>query len=154
PDLDKRIDALAPLARNELAFARDGALDALGRVGPKALPALRAYLATPTPAPGPALKALVVAAGSGAPGELAAIIRDEHAFWKSVAPTLEVDWWNGRRSDREVLRQRYLKLLGALWELRPIATPAVRAPVKALRDFWHAQPALEEGRDLTEMTEA
>lgn len=153
-DIDKRVAALVPLARMQMAFVRDEALTALGDAGPKALPALRAYLATETLYPAVGVKALARAAGKDAATELIAIVRDELGFWKTVTPTLDVGWWNGDRPDLERLRNRYSKLVGALWELRPLKATSARAPVTALRDYWRAHKALEDRSGLSQMSEA
>ncbi len=65
-------------------------------------------------------------------------------------------WWNGtglQWSEVETLRNRYVKVLHALYALKQIKYGGSRNAVIELRNFWRLLPQLEDKSGLNQMSE-
>lgn len=152
-----RAAALAPLASSALYYARDLAFTELQKCGKAALPVLRQMLSDQTvlrlhPE---VLKSLAAAGGDEVADEITAVVREELAFWQETGPRLKNGWWNTiNEPETEVLRDRYGKVLQALYCLTKLKPVGCKEVVIEFRDFWRSLPPLGDKRGLDQMSEA
>ena len=91
-------------------------------------------------------------AGPDAGKEMAAILLDERAYWKSVGPTLKTGWWNADPADRRrLLRNRYDLLDTGLRVLAKLSYQPSREVVTPIRDFWSSLPQLNDKSGLNQI---
>ena len=156
-DQSRRAESLEPFTTSGLYYARDLAFAELQKCGPAALPVLRRMLKDPTllNLHGSVIKALTSVGGEKVADELTALVKDELEFWKVTGPRLNNEWWNGGEdaARREMLRDRYGKVLEALYSLRKLRAVGCKDVVTEFRDFWRSLPQLEDKRGLTQMSE-
>ena len=154
-DQHMRAEALESFTTSGLYYARDLAFVELQTCGPGALPVLRKMLKDPTllNLHGDVIKALTAAGGEKVADELTNIVKDELEFWKVTGPRLSNEWWN-MGEEREMLRNRYSKVLEALYSLKKLRAVGCKDVVTEFRDFWRSLPQLEDKRGLTQMSEA
>lgn len=149
-DPQTRADGLEPFVHSAVAPVREAALKQLIRCGQGALPVLRRLLADDLLADfhGQVVEALAKAAGKRAGQDLVSVLTKELAYWKSVAPTLKVGWWNGAGFDSiesvEPFRNRYMKAYYALDALKDIRFRDSLQAVTEFRDYWRSLPQLSE----------
>ena len=156
-DQPRRAEALESFTLSDLYYARDLAFAELQKCGPGALPVLRKMLKDPTllNLHGEVIKALTAVGGKKVADELTAIVKDELEFWRATGPRLSNEWWNGGDdTEREMLRNRYSKVLEALYSLRKLRTVGCKEIVIEFRDFWRSLPQLENKSGLAQMSEA
>jgi len=156
-DESKRAEALEAFTRSDLNYARDLAFAELEKCGQGAMPVLRKMLNDQSllRLHSEVIKCLTVVGGDKVADELTTIVRDELGFWRATAPSLSTEWWNGGDdTEREMLRNRYSKVLEALYSLRKLRTVGCKDVVIEFRDFWRSLPQLEDKRGLTQMSEA
>jgi hypothetical protein len=159
--------------------AQNNGFRVLGGCGQEALPHLRALLAdgnrthfyrtavtAPARAEGTAalgqlqqlrsgVTAFVHAGGPAVVPELTAMVEAELAFWKTTAPTLQLQWWNNMDDKRlGALRERYGFVLTILHSLKELRSPDCRPAVTAFRDYWRSLPQLEDQSGLDQMSQA
>ncbi len=155
-DESRRAEALVPFALSDFYYARDLAFAELQKCGKPALPVLRRMLGDDTAlnVHSDVIKSLTAAGGDEVADELISIVREELGFWKEAGPRLRGDWWNDiNKPETEVLRNRYSKMLEALYSLRKLRIPSCKEVVTEFRDFWRSLPQLEDKRGLNQMSE-
>jgi hypothetical protein len=130
---------------------KDEAFEELGKCGPKALPALRAYLKAPADYQHAyAVRALVAAGGKDVVPELHAMLETELAYWKETGPKLQKLWWLDDHAKNEPWKR--FSLLGSLvavYEVEP--TPAYRKTLVALRDALRVMPGINNESGIENM---
>ena len=155
-DQSRRAEALEAFTTSDLYYARDLAFTELQKCGSGALPVLRRMLKDPAllNLHGDVIKALTAAGGEKVADELTNIVKDELEFWKVTGPRLSSEWWNGGNdTEREMLRNRYSKVLEALYSLKKLRAIGCKEVVTEFRDFWRSLPQLEDKRGLTQISE-
>lgn len=145
--------AIENLGERAAAFARvvsgeydkkDEAFVELGKCGPKALPALRAYLKRPPDyLHDDAVRAMAAAGGKDAVPELHEMLKAELAYWKAVGPKLANDWWLADPATNEPWK-RFGKLGSLVSVYEDCPTPAYRETVVAVRDLLRTIPAVDK----------
>jgi hypothetical protein len=156
-DESKRAEALAQFALSESYYARDVAFAELQKCRKAALPVLRKMLGDQTilKRHSEVIKTLSAAGGDEVAAELTTIVREELGFWQETGPRLRDGWWNNMNEpETEVLRNRYSKVLEALYSLRKLKPVGCKEVVTEFRDFWRSLPQLEDKSGLTQMSEA
>jgi hypothetical protein len=156
-DESKRAEALVPFALSELYYARNLAFAELQKCGKAALPVLRTMLGDQTflKLHGEVIKAMAEVGGEEVADELTDVVRVELLFWKETGPRLRHGWWNNiNESETDNLRNRYSKVLGALYSLRKLKPIGCKEVVSEFRDFWRSLPQLEDKSGLDQMSEA
>ena len=155
-DESRRAEALVAFALSDLYYARDLAFAELQKCGKAALPVLRRMLRDQTilKAHSEVIKSLAVAGGDEVADELTTVVREELTFWKETGPRLRHGWWNDiNELETEVLRNRYSKVLEALYSLRKLKVASCKEVVIEFRDFWRSLPQLEDKSGLNQMSE-
>ena len=155
-DESKRAEVLVPFALSDLYYARDLAFAELQKCSKAALPVLRRMLGDETllKVHSEVIKSLAAAGGDEVADELIAIVREEFGFWKETGPRLRGDWWNDiNKPETQVLRDRYCKVLEALYSLRKLRVASCKEVVTEFRDFWRSLPQLEDKSGLNQMSE-
>jgi hypothetical protein len=155
-DRSRRAEALVPFALSDLYYARDLAFAELQKCGKAALPVLRRMLGDETvlKVHSEVIKSLAAALGDEVTEELIAIVREELGFWHETGPRLRHGWWNDiNKPETEVLRNRYSKVLEALYSLRKLNAVSCKEVVTEFRDFWRSLPQLEDKSGLNQMSE-
>lgn len=86
---------------------------------------------------------------------MTALLKEELAFWRKEAPTLEVGWWNGLKpqAKREQYQNRYGILGPALRTVTELHYVPAREVVQELRDLWVSLPQLNDKSGLNQITE-
>jgi hypothetical protein len=109
---------------------------------PPALPTIREMLDDPTlsDVAGELVKALVAAGGEEVARELNNRLEQDLAFWRSMGPLLQQNWWNQDPRPDAPLRGRYLQTYQLIIALEQTHYPAARATAVELRDFWRSLP--------------
>lgn len=132
---------------------KDEAFEELGRCGPKALPALRAYLKGPPDYQQQyAVRAMPTAGGKDVVPELHAMLEAELSYWRKVGPTLEKSWWLADHTMNEpAMRFATLGRLVSVYEDYP--TPAFRETVVAVRDLLRTIPAIDGDKRIGNMSD-
>jgi hypothetical protein len=155
-DESKRAEALAPFALSELYYARDLAFAELQTCGRTGLPVLRRMLGDQSflKVHSEVIKYLAAAGGDEVADELIAIVTEELGFWKETGPRLKHGWWNDiNKPETEVLRNRYARVLEALYSLRKLRVASCKEVVTEFRDFWRSLPQLDDKSGLDQMSE-
>jgi hypothetical protein len=151
-----RAEALAPFALSQLYYARDLAFAELQKCGKAALPVLRRMLGDQTflKVHSEVIKSLAAAGGDEVADELIAIVTEELGFWIETGPRLRHGWWNDiNKPETEVLRNRYSKVLEALYSLRKLKVASCKEVVTEFRDFWRSLPQLDDKSGLNQMSD-
>lgn len=155
--LDSSLDrarALVPMTRSRYWHARKEAFALLGQCGGDALPLLRKMLRDEAVDQSDVVRALAAAAGADAGKELAAILQDELAYWKSVGPSLKPGWWNaGPEDQRKVLQAHYNVLQNSLRALANAPDHPAREVVTQLRELWLSLPQLNDRSGVNAIVE-
>ena len=91
-------------------------------------------------------------AGASAGAVLTGYIEKELAYWREIAPGLEVGWRKmGRHSDDlKRLLGRELALYEGVQKVGALRYPGCKASVMALRDFWISFPQLNDDKGVCE----
>ncbi len=136
--------------RIESAYVHGGVITALAAAGPDSLMALRKIVGDESLMSdhGDAMQVMAKVGGAAMGQELTEVVKQELAFWKRVAPTLQLGWWNGGGGidwdEVDRLRDHYTRAHSALIALRSIGDTDSREAVIALRDYWRSLPQLRE----------
>jgi len=147
-DKVKLADSIPPLLlRNKSGSLSSMILDTIGKIGPDGLPALHKVLQddTLTERHTDAVWAMQYLGPSTAGPALTEVLKEELAYWKTVAPMLKKGWWNGvdiKPEEMERLRSRYNRVYYALQALRKLRSLECRDTVRAFRDYWQSLPQL------------
>ena len=155
-DESRRAEALAPFALSELYYARDLAFAELQKCGKSAAPVLRRMLSDQTvlKVHSEVIKTLAAAGDDEVADEMIAIVREEFGFWKETGPRLRDGWWDDiNKPETEVLRNRYSKVLEALYSLKKLKPLGCKEVVTEFRDFWRSLPQLDDNSGLNQMSE-
>ena len=144
PNTDRRADRLGRIALGDVYDARTEAMDALGKSGAIALPAVLQIMDQP-----PSfyngdqlIHMMVEAAGKDSGQQLHARLQQDLIYWKAVAPTLTPDWSDQLGEPGAPLFMKFEETRLLVRELdREHYAPAA-ATVAELRDFWVSQPLL------------
>jgi hypothetical protein len=158
PDATQRAQALAAFVPSKNYFAREVAFEELAKCKKAALPVLRAMLNDQSllPQHSRVVEALGEAGGTAVGAELTQIVIEETKFWKRTAPKIKPGWWSGKElqwSHVEALRNRYGKLLQALYALQRMKYSGSKNAVIQLRDLWRSLPQLEDKSGLDQMSQ-
>ncbi len=160
PDLNKRVVELRKFIPSDIGYATGDAFDALGKCGTYAIPILLNILQDTTMLSyhSNAIGSLNAAGDSNLGLEMTNLVIEETKFWEKQAPSLEVGWWSG--SGKPIhweivnpLRDRYGKLLNALYILQRIHYPECKIAVQNLRDLWNSYPQLDDPSGLNQMSQ-
>jgi hypothetical protein len=143
-NLDVRAERLGSTALGDVYEARKEAIDALGKAGTVALPAiLQVMNKPPLPYDGAALiRVFVEAAGKNSGRQLHARLQQDVIYWRTVGPTLTQDWLDQLIVVGSPLFVKFQETSLLIGELdKEHYAPAVQT-VAELRDFWVSQPQL------------
>src|SRR4030095_15910812 len=100
------------------------------------------------------IKSLAAAGGNEVADELIAIVTEELGFWRETGPRLRQGGGNNiNKPETEVLRNRYSKVLEALYSLRKLKVASCKEVVTEFRDFWRSLPQLDDKSGLDQMSE-
>jgi hypothetical protein len=151
-DPGKRAAAFAKIV-NGRYDRQDEAFAELGKCGPPALPALRAYLKGPADyQQAYAVRAMVAAGGKDVVPELHAMLEAELAYWKVVGPKLAKSWWLEDQATNEPWKRfGTLGSLVSVYEDHP--TPAYRETVVAVRDLFRRLPVIDKDTRIGNMSD-
>jgi hypothetical protein len=155
-DKTKRAEQLERFANSDFFPAREKAFEEFEKCGKSALPVLRKMLKDESllKIHGDVIKTLRVVGGREVGNELTEIVKQEMNFWKETAPKLEVGWWNQiNEPQTETLRNRYSKVLEAIYQLKELKFKNCRKIVTQFRNFWRSLPQLEDQSGLDQMSE-
>ena len=150
-DGSARAVALKPYLRSKLLPARRAALEELRKCGPAAVPAIDAMLDDPdyVAESGELVKAMVEDGGKSVADDLVTRLRKDLDFWRGVAPSLHVGWWNHAPTMQSSLRNKYGETIEIIRGLDTLRVPDALPDAIELRNFWNSLPQLE---DLTQLT--
>lgn len=152
-DKVKLTDSIPPLLlRYELGSLGAVILDTIGKIGPDGLPPLRKVLQDDalTELHLNAVWALQYLGPSTAGPALTEVLKEELAYWKTVAPTLKKGWRKGvgmKPEEKERLDNRFSRTYYALCALRKLESNECRDVVVAFRDYWQSLPQLRDEVD-------
>jgi hypothetical protein len=156
-DLSLRATAFRRHVESKSYFVRNAAFEGLSRCGSAAVPVLEGILKDEALVRlhGFAVTALAKTEGIDALPLLVEIIDAEIAFWKGTAPELPVGWWNKGLDDKrqEYLRNRYGRVVQAVFALDRHPDPRAAEVITRLRDFWRSLPQLEDRSGLSQISE-
>jgi len=103
---------------------------------------------------GEVIKSLAEVGGEVVGDELTQVVKEEMEFWKTKGAQLKQGWWNEvNKPETGVLRNRYGRVLEALYSLRKLKFAGCREVVTEFRDFWRSLPQLEDKSGLNQMSE-
>ena len=152
----ERAEELQDFVASDFYLAQKKAFDELKKCGENALPVLRKILKDQSllEIHPDAIETLAMVGGKKVGNELTEIVKEEMSFWKETAPKLSEGWWNDiNNPDTEILRNRYSKVLEAIYQLKNIKFRNCKKVVTQFRDFWRSLPQLEDKGGLNQMSE-
>jgi hypothetical protein len=147
---------LRAYVHSDVRPAQQFAMDELSRSGSSAVTTIRGMLNDNAFAGDAApLVAAYAAAGGEALGEdLNARLREELKFWRSVAPSLPLGWWNPiGLPDREAFQRRYMLTLRLVQALQQLHYGPALPTARQLSDFWKSVPQLEDRSGLSQLSQ-
>lgn len=130
---------------SDVLSARLAAFRELGKCGPSAGPELREMVNDPALVDhrGELIKALADSEGNSAGPDLAAVLRKESAYWKSVAASLRECWWNSDMTEHAPLRQHYESTYAAIIALQQTQYRGAIDTIVQFRRLWVSIPRLD-----------
>jgi hypothetical protein len=147
PSSDERAAKAAAYLRTDNYDAYEEAYRIMVGCKKSAVPILRKMLADRPTSGSNIIDALAATGGSDVAPEFVHILNHELEFWKSKAPSLQKNWWNGQGlqwSEVESLRDRYCRAYSVLRGLRQMHYQQSRNSVQAFRNYWTSLPNLDE----------
>lgn len=147
-DADVRAERLGRIAMSDLYPAQIRAIDALGRSGVVALPAILQVMdhSFGFDLGSQVIAALVEAAGKDSGRQLHARLQQDLIYWKIVGPTLTQNWFGQLGDEGSPLYMKFSETVLLVRELnKENYTPATET-VAELREFWVSQPQLYDSR--------
>lgn len=152
----ERAAPLKPMVASTSVYMRQAALDGMAACGKDGLPALREMLLGAAIDQRTLIEALVKAGGKECGAEITAILKQDLEYWRKLAPSLQVGWWNGTGLKPEEVNRyqnRYGRVYACLFSLRTLKYKDAAETVTALRDFWRSLPQLNDKSGLIQISE-
>jgi hypothetical protein len=150
-----RAERLKDYVRSEVFEIRFSALKELRKCGPAAVPTIKGMLEDSDFIDERAelIEILADTGGVSVGPELHKLLKEELAFWKSVAPSLSQDWWNQDVTPHAPLPERYGETYQLIIALAHIHYLPARDTAKELRAFWRSQPQLNDASGIDQIAE-
>jgi hypothetical protein len=135
-------------------FARQLAVQALGKSGPAAVRTIREMLDDPASAEQAQdlIEAMVKAGGKGVGTDLIRRFQREVTFRDSAGPSLPYGWWNKDPEPNAPLRLQYLQTYQLIIGLQKVLDKDALAPAKQLRDLWVSYPQSNDPSRLNQIS--
>lgn len=151
---EQRASLLKPYVNSDVFYARQLALQELGKSGPTAVGTIREMLNDPAYADqAPELiEAMVNAGGETVGTDLTRRLQQEVTFWESTGPSLPKGWWNEDASPNAPLRSQYDETLQLIIGLQEVLDKDALAPAEQLHDLWVSYPQLNDPSGLNHMS--
>jgi hypothetical protein len=143
-NVDMRADRLGSIALSDVYQAQREALDALGKAGTVALPAILQVMDKP-PIPedeAALMRVFVEAAGKDSGRQLHARLQQDVIYWKTIGPTLTPDWLDQLIVVGSPLEVKFQETSFLIRELDQEQYAPAAQTVAELHDFWVSQPQL------------